>query len=103
MSLERVDVRRWAADAPPDESLLRALLAEEGLEAYSWSNAAGEIYAPHVHGYDKVVYVVRGSIEFGLTDGRVLMQAGDRLELPAGIEHAAVVGPEGVDCLEGHR
>jgi hypothetical protein len=28
--------------------------------------------------------------------------AGDRLELPARTLHAAIVGPEGVDCLEAH-
>ena len=28
---------------------------------------------------------------------------GDRLELPAGTLHEAVVGPAGVDCLEAHR
>lgn len=103
MSLEHASVRRWPAEAPPDEALLRALLAEEGLEAFPWSNAPGELYAPHVHGYDKVLYVVQGSISFGLTDGRVILEAGDRLELPGGIEHAAVVGPDGVHCLEGHR
>ena len=28
---------------------------------------------------------------------------GYRLDLPAGVEHDAVVGPEGVVCLEAHR
>ena len=28
---------------------------------------------------------------------------GDRLELPAGTSHDAVVGPSGVECLEAHR
>lgn len=102
MSLEHAGVRRWPAEAPPDEALLRALLAEEGLEVFPWSNGPGELYAPHVHGYDKVLYAVQGSISFGLTDGQVVLEAGDRLELPAGIEHAAVVGPNGVQCLEGH-
>jgi len=103
MSLELVSVRRWQAEVPPDEALVRALLAEEGLEAYTWGNAPGEVYPPHVHGYDKVIYVVEGSITFGLTDGRITLQAGDRLDLPAGLEHAASVGPKGVRCLEAHR
>jgi hypothetical protein len=28
--------------------------------------------------------------------------AGDRFELPAGTEHEALVGPDGVTCLEAH-
>jgi len=103
MSLEHASVQRWPAEAPPDEALLRALLAGEGLDVFPWSNAPGELHAPHVHGYGNVLCVVQGSISFGLTDGQVVLEAGDRLELPAGIEHAAVVGPDGVHCLEGHR
>jgi quercetin dioxygenase-like cupin family protein len=103
MSLEPVNVRRWQAEAPPDEPLVRALLAEEGLDVCAWGNAPREVYAPHLHGYDKVIYVVEGSIAFGLTDGRITLQAGDRRDLPAGVEHAASVGPQGVRCLEAHR
>jgi quercetin dioxygenase-like cupin family protein len=88
---------------PPDEALVRALLAEDGLEAYAWGNAPGEAYAPHVHGYDKVIYVVEGSIAFGLIDGRITLQAVDRLDLPAAVEHSTTVGPQAVRCLEAHR
>jgi quercetin dioxygenase-like cupin family protein len=103
MRLDRVTIRRWQAEAPPDEALVQALLAEEGLEAFRWGNAAGEVYPPHMHGYDKVIYVVEGSIAFGLPEGRASLQAGDRLDLPAGVEHSASVGPQGVRCLEAHR
>ena len=37
------------------------------------------------------------------TDTAVDLTAGDRLELPAGTRHDAVVGPGGVACLEAHR
>ena len=30
------------------------------------------------------------------------LAAGDRLELPAGTAHDAIVGPNGVVCLEAH-
>jgi quercetin dioxygenase-like cupin family protein len=52
-----------------------------------------------------VIYALQGSITFGLPqEGRKIhLSAGDRLDLPAGITHDAVVGGEGVVCLEGHR
>jgi quercetin dioxygenase-like cupin family protein len=52
-----------------------------------------------------VIYVVRGSITFGLPqDGRaVTLRAGDRLDLPPGVVHDATVGPDGVLCLEAHK
>lgn len=81
-----------------------ARLRAEGLDPGSWSNGPGDRYAAHEHGYDKVIVVARGSIRFGLTDeGRFVdLAAGDRLELPAGTRHDAVVGPAGVTCLEAH-
>ena len=79
-------------------------LRAEGLEPSAWSNSPGDRYSAHEHGYDKVIAVARGSIRFGLPDeGRsVELEEGDRLELPAGTRHDALVGPRGVTCLEAH-
>jgi quercetin dioxygenase-like cupin family protein len=82
---------------------LMARLAAEGLDASPWSNGPGDRYAPHAHGYDKVLVVARGSIVFRVAAGAYALDEGDRLELPAGTEHAADVGPDGVTCLEAHR
>ena len=91
--------------AVPGESAIRRKMAGEGLDPYRWSNGPGDVYGAHSHGFDKVIYVVSGSITFGLPDtgGKLMLNAGDRLELPAGIRHDAVVGESGVVCLEGHR
>lgn len=80
-------------------------MADEGLDPYLWSNGPFDTYSAHSHGYDKVIYVVFGSITFGLPElGQSLMlKAGDRLDLPAGVVHNATVGAEGVVCLEGHK
>lgn len=79
-------------------------LRQEGLDPGRWSNGPGDRYAPHEHGYDKVIVVERGSIRFGLvaTDDAIALDAGDRLELPAGTPHDALVGGDGVTCLEAH-
>ncbi len=69
-----------------------------------WSNPAGDAYAAHRHDYDKVLVVVSGSIRFGLParSTSVELGVGDRLDLPAGTSHEALVGPDGVTCLEAH-
>jgi uncharacterized protein YjlB len=79
-------------------------LVDEGLEPGAWSNGPGDRYSAHAHGYDKVIVVIAGSIRFGLpaSGGRIELQLGDRLELPAGTTHDALVGSDGVDCLEAH-
>ena len=105
MNIDKVEVIRWSDDQTPDEALLRSILADEDLHPYVWSNGPGDVYGAHDHSYHKVIYVVRGSITFGLLDAgdKVTLNSGDRLELPAGVRHDAVVGPQGVACLEAHR
>jgi quercetin dioxygenase-like cupin family protein len=83
---------------------LEARLRTEGLEPLRWSNGPNDRYAAHDHAYDKVIVVERGSIRFGLAPGPMVdLEPGDRLELPAGTSHDALVGPDGVACLEAHR
>lgn len=77
--------------------------ADEGLEPHGWTNGRGDTYGWHSHDYHKVLYCVRGSIVFHTRDGDVDLHAGDRLDLPPGAEHAATVGPDGVECLEAAR
>jgi uncharacterized protein YjlB len=86
----------------PDDTARR--LRDEGLDPSGWSNGPGDRYPAHDHGYDKVIAVERGSIRFGLpaTGSAIDLAVGDRLELPAGTAHDAVVGPAGAACLEAH-
>lgn len=87
-----------------DEATLRDALRREGLEPGAWSNGPGERYGAHEHDYDKVLVCARGWVRFGLPDlGRAVeLRAGDRLDLPAGTRHDAIVGDAGVTCLEAH-
>ena len=80
-------------------------LRTEASGCYSWSNGPGDRYGAHSHGYEKVLYCVEGSITFMLdADGRSIeLKAGDRMVLPAGTVHSAVVGPAGCTCIEGQR
>jgi len=100
-----IRVTAWSEEIPATEDSLRLRMQAEGLRPYVWSNEPFDEYAAHLHGYDKVIYVVSGSITFGLPqEGRsVHLRTGDRLELPAGTIHEARVGDAGVVCLEAHR
>jgi uncharacterized protein YjlB len=86
---------------PAAEARLRAL----GVEPYAWSNGPGDRYGAHEHAFTKLLVCAEGSITFlvGEDGDPVELAAGEGLELPAGTRHAAVVGPDGCTCLEGHR
>jgi quercetin dioxygenase-like cupin family protein len=89
--------------ATSDELMTR--LRGEASGCYSWSNGPGDKYAPHRHGYEKVLYCVDGSITFVLEAAgkRLELTPGERMVLPAGTVHAAEVGPHGCTCIEGRR
>jgi mannose-6-phosphate isomerase-like protein (cupin superfamily) len=98
-------VTPWADSTPPTQSTLWKIMTDEGLSPYAWSNGPHDVYSAHTHSYDKVIYVVRGTITFGLPElgKQITLNAGDRLDLPAGTVHDATVGAQGVVCLEGHK
>jgi quercetin dioxygenase-like cupin family protein len=105
MKQDGIEVRKWPYDPPPDEAAIRKILSTEGLKPYCWSNSPGDVYSAHSHAFHKVIYVMKGSMTFGLPDtgDQVQLYAGDRLDLSAGVSHNAVVGNDGVACLEAHR
>ena len=90
--------------APDDRSVMERLWDEGWKPETMWSNGPGADYAAHRHDFDKVLVVAAGSIRFGLpgTGTTVELAVGDRLDLPAGTSHDALVGPAGVTCVEVH-
>ena len=76
----------------------------------SLRDAPGEIYEPHKHDADQVLYLVEGSLVFE-ADGRVHhLEPGDKLELPAFTVHSVkipdgavyILGVPKVDLLSEH-
>ena len=80
-----------------------SVLRAEGLEPTTWGNGPSAEYGWHRHADPKVLFCVRGSIVFHTRDRELALGPGDRLELDAGVEHAATVGRDGVECVEAYR
>jgi len=90
------------AGGPADTATMEKQLRAEARDVYGWSNGPGDRYDQHSHAYHKLLYCTDGSIDFILGDGRTLtLRPGDRMVLPAGTRHAALVGPDGCACVEG--
>jgi hypothetical protein len=85
------EISRLPASADPEAALRAA-----GLSPSPWSAGAGARFSPHSHSATKRLYVVAGSIDF---DG-VPLAAGEGIMIPAGTVHGAVVGGDGVTCVE---
>ena len=95
----------WPSPQPPADRALEALLRDRGIRPSWWSNGPGDRYGAHQHPYHKVLYCARGSICFDLpaSSESFDLRPGDRLDIPPGTPHSAVVGPEGVTCVEAAR
>ena len=102
MSEERVELR-YLPGGPASVSDAVAALHAEGLEPRAWGNGPGAQYDWHRHPAAKVLFCVRGAIVFRTRHRDVALRAGDRLELAAGVDHAATVGADGVECVEAYR
>jgi mannose-6-phosphate isomerase-like protein (cupin superfamily) len=101
-----VTVTPWDRSDPPSLAACERILRDEGLSPpRPWSNGPHDVYGSHQHSYHKVLYCVQGSIRFRLdSEGRDIdLSPGDRLEIPPRTSHSAVVGPQGVMCVEASR
>lgn len=89
----------------PSRDALDTELRALGLSPSWWSNGPGDRYQPHSHSYHKVLFCARGSIQFVVEpSGEAFdLTPGDRLDIPPGITHSAIVGPDGVTCVEAAR
>jgi quercetin dioxygenase-like cupin family protein len=101
-SLQRLS---WESPVEPSTAAVADRLRAEGVDPYSWSNAPGDRYPPHTHAYTKLLICAAGSITFlvGERADRVELRPGEGFVLPSNTAHAAIVGPYGCTCLEGHR
>ncbi|MGQ9887797.1 MAG: cupin domain-containing protein [Aggregatilineales bacterium] len=97
-----VRVTRWTGGQHPTMSTITRMMKAQGLRPYMWTNTPNHRYAVRSHGYDKVLCVVEGALELVLPDSnqRVRLRPGDRADIPAGTRHGAIVGSNGVTCVE---
>ena len=98
-------LRELGGEPGPGTAAAEARLRALGVDPLAWSNGPGDRYAAHEHGYTKLLVCAQGSITFfvGPEGLPVELLPGDGFELPPGTRHAALVGPSGCTCLEGHR
>lgn len=82
-----------------DESTIKQLLRLEGWTPTAVDDPPGHVYPPHSHDAVKMIAIIHGGIEVRVGHETYRCLSGDKLVVPAGVEHAAVVGPSGCRFL----
>lgn len=96
-----MEVQILEGNRNPSDEEVEELFSSRELGYYTFSNSAGDHYAPHSHGYNKLLLILRGSMRWTISGTAHTLSAGTAIILPAGTVHE-------VDCLtdcacaEGH-
>lgn len=81
-----------------------ARFEKEGfVSVYEWSDPANTVYESHAHRGKVSLFVTDGICTFTLAGQERVVKAGERFDVPVGVEHSAVVGPEGWIVIVGEE
>ncbi|HEX3049402.1 MAG TPA: hypothetical protein VHP83_02025 [Aggregatilineaceae bacterium] len=102
ISVNQVKITRWRGGQHPTLDNITRTLKAEGLRPYVWANTPNFRYPVRSHGYDKTLYCIQGTLEltFPKLKQRVMLRAGDRVDLPRGVHYSTIIGPAGAQCVE---
>lgn len=79
-----------------------ATLEKEGFPyVYEWQDKPGTVYAEHSHQDKVTLFITEGSIELAIRGETKQLKTGDRFDVPPGVPHSAVVGPQGCQYVVG--
>jgi len=80
---------------PPGQDEIAARMRGEGPRRYGRGNGPGDACGWHEHGYEKVLYRVRGQIVFRTASADIELGPGGKVVLPPHTAHTATVGAQG--------
>lgn len=69
---------------------------------FEWKDEPGFVYPSHHHKGKVSMYIVSGQVTFTSGIDKTL-KAGDFFDPPVGVEHTAVVGPDGCEYIVGEE
>lgn len=77
---------------------------DEGfVSIYEHQDAPGTVYEEHSHEGKVSIFVTDGSITFDFLGEKREIKAGERFDVPVGLSHSAIVGPQGWIVIVGEE
>lgn len=81
---------------------LKKQLESDGfVHIFEWKDEPGAVYEPHAHEGKVSMYILEGGLTMWFGEKEVILETGDRFDVPIGGEHTAKVGESGCHYLVG--
>jgi len=90
---QKIYAPNFHADLDPQAVLDR--LRRDGWDPIPIGDPPGSVYPPHSHAATKLLVILSGSMEVRVAGESYRCRPGDQVVIPGGVEHAALVGPDG--------
>lgn len=91
-------VTRWQAPIIPSVEQIKMIFVNEGLEPIEELFPKESKVKEHRHPFDEIRMVVNGELMVNVSGNKLLLRAGDRIEIPSNTRHEyGAHGQE--DCL----
>jgi mannose-6-phosphate isomerase-like protein (cupin superfamily) len=85
------------------DRLSRQLHAEGFGHVYAWQDGPRASYVDHTHATETAHIILEGEMTLTINGESKTFRAGERCDVPAGIVHAAKMGPAGCRYLIGEK
>ena len=84
-------VNRWQAPILPTEKQILMIFEREGLKPIEETYHPGEEIKSHLHPFDEVRMLVKGSLLIDIAGNRLLLREGDKIVIPSNTRHSKKV------------
>jgi len=98
-----MEVEHWdtLGDGALTEAAMRRKLEAQGYTVTRYVYSPGTFFPEHSHAVDKIDAVLAGRFRLTMAGRSVILEAGDTLAVPRGVQHSAeVVGHDSVVSLD---
>ena len=87
-------VNRWQAPILPVKEQIENIFEREGLRHFEEIYQPGQKIKTHIHPFDEVRMLVKGSMLINIAGNRLLLRSGDKIIIPSNTRHSKEVQGE---------
>lgn len=91
---------RWSRHYESSEEELLARIESSRISTERWAATEYEVFVDKLILKDTTLWCVEGSMTFKVINREIVLQAGDRLDIPAHTSYQAIAGLSGAVCYK---